>query len=173
MASSGTTTMEQSKKFNKAFVSVAGKLQNPSRFKRFGRSSPFIRYGLPMISFTVLGTLGLGHLLQGRLILIHQLSMCMYCIAHYSTILNYCMDIVCINFLFFLFPFPFYCIIYRICLHTGFRMLKLHLFLHGLFITVNCLLTHLLILIIIWPHKSSFFGGKEGEKCVTYVCAKY
>lgn len=101
MASSGTTTMEQSKKFNKAFVSVAGKLQNPSRFKRFGRSSPFIRYGLPMISFTVLGTLGLSHLLQGRLILIHQLSMCMYCIAHYSTILNYCMDILCINFLFF------------------------------------------------------------------------
>lgn len=101
MASSGTTTMEQSKKFNKAFVSAAGKLQNPSGFKRFGRSSPFIRYGLPMISLTVLGTLGLGHLLQGRLILIHQLSLCMYCIAQYSTILNYCMDILCINFLFF------------------------------------------------------------------------
>ncbi|EPS73673.1 hypothetical protein M569_01086, partial [Genlisea aurea] len=36
-----------------------------SRYKRWGRRSPFIRYGLPMISLTVLGALGLGHLLQG------------------------------------------------------------------------------------------------------------
>ena len=43
------------------------KLQNPpAGFKRMGRASPFIRYGLPMISLTVLGTLGLGYLLQGR-----------------------------------------------------------------------------------------------------------
>ena len=35
-------------------------------FKRWGRKSPFVRYGLPMISLTVLGALGLGHLLQGR-----------------------------------------------------------------------------------------------------------
>ncbi|XP_027104968.1 uncharacterized protein [Coffea arabica] len=42
------------------------KLQNPpAGFKRMGRASPFIRYGLPMISLTVLGTLGLGYLLQG------------------------------------------------------------------------------------------------------------
>ncbi|MED6172372.1 hypothetical protein PIB30_049452 [Stylosanthes scabra] len=34
-------------------------------FKRWGRKSPFLRYGLPMISLTVLGALGLGHLLQG------------------------------------------------------------------------------------------------------------
>lgn len=50
-------TMDQPKK---------AKLQNPpAGFKRMGRASPFIRYGLPMISLTVLGTLGLGHLLQG------------------------------------------------------------------------------------------------------------
>ncbi|KAG8380509.1 hypothetical protein BUALT_Bualt06G0023100 [Buddleja alternifolia] len=35
------------------------------KFKRWGRKSPFVRYGLPMISLTVLGALGLGHLLQG------------------------------------------------------------------------------------------------------------
>lgn len=36
-------------------------------FKRWGRKNPFVRYGLPMISLTVLGSIGLGHLLQGRL----------------------------------------------------------------------------------------------------------
>ncbi|XP_058094469.1 uncharacterized protein LOC131240341 [Magnolia sinica] len=30
-----------------------------------GRKYPFIRYGLPFISLTVLGTVGLGHLLHG------------------------------------------------------------------------------------------------------------
>ncbi|RDX64219.1 BTB/POZ domain-containing protein, partial [Mucuna pruriens] len=34
-------------------------------FKRWGRRSPFVRYGLPMISLTVLGSLGLAQLLQG------------------------------------------------------------------------------------------------------------
>ncbi|KAK4757243.1 hypothetical protein SAY87_007370 [Trapa incisa] len=34
-------------------------------FKRWGRKYPFVRYGLPMISLTVLGSIGLGHLLQG------------------------------------------------------------------------------------------------------------
>ncbi|WVY97932.1 hypothetical protein V8G54_030083 [Vigna mungo] len=34
-------------------------------FKRWGRRSPFLRYGLPMISLTVLGSLGLAQLLQG------------------------------------------------------------------------------------------------------------
>lgn len=38
-------------------------------FKRWGRKYPFVRYGLPMISLTVLGSIGLGHLLQGRLVL--------------------------------------------------------------------------------------------------------
>ncbi|KAK7270331.1 hypothetical protein RIF29_23397 [Crotalaria pallida] len=36
-----------------------------SPFKRWGRRSPFVRYGLPMISLTVFGAFGLGHLLQG------------------------------------------------------------------------------------------------------------
>ncbi|RHN81484.1 putative cytochrome c oxidase assembly protein COX16 [Medicago truncatula] len=36
-----------------------------STFKRWGRKGPFLRYGLPMISLTVFGALGLGHLLQG------------------------------------------------------------------------------------------------------------
>ncbi|KAG2401792.1 uncharacterized protein HKW66_Vig0191710 [Vigna angularis] len=35
-------------------------------FKRWGRRSPFLRYGLPMISLTVLGSIGLAQLLQGR-----------------------------------------------------------------------------------------------------------
>ncbi|GAB2214688.1 hypothetical protein Droror1_Dr00019048 [Drosera rotundifolia] len=35
-----------------------------SNFKRLGRTNPFVRYGLPMISLTVLGALGLGHLIQ-------------------------------------------------------------------------------------------------------------
>jgi hypothetical protein len=37
-----------------------------SSFKRWGRGHPFVRYGLPMISLTVLGALGLAHLLHGR-----------------------------------------------------------------------------------------------------------
>ncbi|KAI4384048.1 hypothetical protein MLD38_009819 [Melastoma candidum] len=36
-----------------------------SSFKRWGRRHPFVRYGLPMISLTVLGSVGLAHLLQG------------------------------------------------------------------------------------------------------------
>ncbi|KAE8689578.1 synaptotagmin-3-like [Hibiscus syriacus] len=36
-----------------------------SSFRRWGRKYPFIRYGLPMISLTVFGAVGLGHLLQG------------------------------------------------------------------------------------------------------------
>lgn len=36
-----------------------------SGLKRLGRRNPFLRYGLPLISLTVFGTVGLGHLLQG------------------------------------------------------------------------------------------------------------
>ncbi|PQM42100.1 uncharacterized protein Pyn_02488 [Prunus yedoensis var. nudiflora] len=36
-----------------------------STFKRWGRRHPFIRYGLPMISLTVFGAIGLGHMIQG------------------------------------------------------------------------------------------------------------
>ncbi|XP_024020906.1 uncharacterized protein LOC21395486 [Morus notabilis] len=34
-------------------------------FKRWGRKHPFVRYGLPMISLTVFGAVGLAHLIQG------------------------------------------------------------------------------------------------------------
>lgn len=52
-------------------AATAAKIQklNP-KFKRWGRQSPFLRYGLPMISLTVLGSVGLGHLLQGRCVLL-------------------------------------------------------------------------------------------------------
>ncbi|KAB2598053.1 hypothetical protein D8674_000973 [Pyrus ussuriensis x Pyrus communis] len=36
-----------------------------SMYKRWGRRHPFIRYGLPMISLTVCGAVGLGHMIQG------------------------------------------------------------------------------------------------------------
>ncbi|KAL1219270.1 hypothetical protein V5N11_028893 [Cardamine amara subsp. amara] len=39
--------------------------QPSSSFKRWGRRHPFVRYGLPMISLTVFGALGLSQLLQG------------------------------------------------------------------------------------------------------------
>lgn len=40
--------------------------QPSSSIKRWGRRHPFVRYGLPMISLTVFGALGLSQLLQGR-----------------------------------------------------------------------------------------------------------
>jgi len=43
--------------------------QSSASFKRWGRRHPFVRYGLPMISLTVFGALGLGQLLQGRSVL--------------------------------------------------------------------------------------------------------
>lgn len=36
-----------------------------SGLKRLGRKNPFLKYGLPLISLTVFGTVGLAHLLQG------------------------------------------------------------------------------------------------------------
>ncbi|KAK3005318.1 hypothetical protein RJ639_017003 [Escallonia herrerae] len=61
------STMDRPKKVSNPADITAAKFQDTtSRFKRWGRKSPFIRYGLPMISLTVLGALGLGHLLQGR-----------------------------------------------------------------------------------------------------------
>lgn len=47
-------------------VPATAKVQ--SSFKRWGRRHPFVRYGLPMISLTVFGAVGLGHLLQGRFV---------------------------------------------------------------------------------------------------------
>ncbi|KAI3806324.1 hypothetical protein L1987_22223 [Smallanthus sonchifolius] len=60
------TTMDQPNQANKLGATNVAKVQNlASGFKRWGRKGPFIRYGLPMISLTVFGALGLGHLLQG------------------------------------------------------------------------------------------------------------
>ncbi|KAJ0988280.1 hypothetical protein J5N97_006636 [Dioscorea zingiberensis] len=40
-------------------------LRSATQFKRWGRKYPFLRYGLPLISLTVLGSVGLAHLIQG------------------------------------------------------------------------------------------------------------
>ncbi|KAE7996980.1 hypothetical protein FH972_001656 [Carpinus fangiana] len=59
------TTIENSTSQSRK-ISTAAKLQNSgSSFRRWGKKHPFIRYGLPMVSLTVFGALGLGHLLQG------------------------------------------------------------------------------------------------------------
>lgn len=61
------TKMGGSKNVNELGAKAADKLQKSnSGFKRWGRRTPFIRYGLPMLSFMVFGTVGLGHILQGR-----------------------------------------------------------------------------------------------------------
>ena len=39
--------------------------QQASQFKRWGRKYPFVRYGLPLISLTVFGAVGLAHLIEG------------------------------------------------------------------------------------------------------------
>ncbi|KFK22059.1 hypothetical protein AALP_AAs57530U000100 [Arabis alpina] len=46
-------------------VAAATPKQPLTSFKRWGRRNPFVRYGLPMISLTVFGALGLSQLLQG------------------------------------------------------------------------------------------------------------
>ncbi|KAG6502076.1 hypothetical protein ZIOFF_041963 [Zingiber officinale] len=47
-------------------ISSAKNFDKVSQFKRMCRKYPFIGYGLPLISLTVLGSIGLSHLLQGR-----------------------------------------------------------------------------------------------------------
>ncbi|CAL5363470.1 unnamed protein product [Camellia sinensis] len=63
------TAMDNPKKLdnlkNPKFQNSASASPSPSGFRRWGRKSPFVRYGLPMISLTVFGAIGLGHLLQG------------------------------------------------------------------------------------------------------------
>jgi cytochrome c oxidase assembly protein subunit 16 len=63
------TTIERATGQSRKATNVASttdKIQNSGfSFKRWGRKYPFIRYGLPMISLTVFGAVGLGHLLQG------------------------------------------------------------------------------------------------------------
>ncbi|KAL0002829.1 hypothetical protein SO802_016610 [Lithocarpus litseifolius] len=64
MTSIETATGQSHKATNVS--STTSKIQNSGlSFKRWGRKSPFIRYGLPMISLVVFGAVGFGHLLQG------------------------------------------------------------------------------------------------------------
>ncbi|CAH8316094.1 unnamed protein product, partial [Eruca vesicaria subsp. sativa] len=58
------TTIETGPKTQKPSPSTL-KQPSSSSFKRWGRRHPFVRYGLPMISLTVFGALGLSQLLQG------------------------------------------------------------------------------------------------------------
>uniref|UniRef100_A0A0D6R4W4 Cytochrome c oxidase assembly protein COX16, mitochondrial n=1 Tax=Araucaria cunninghamii TaxID=56994 RepID=A0A0D6R4W4_ARACU len=37
-----------------------------ANYKRWVSKNPFLRFGLPLISLTILGAIGLGHLQQGR-----------------------------------------------------------------------------------------------------------
>ncbi|KAK6136176.1 hypothetical protein DH2020_030067 [Rehmannia glutinosa] len=60
------STVEPKKVDNQAAASSTRFQPSAPKFRRWGRKTPFVRYGLPMISLTVLGALGLGHLLQGR-----------------------------------------------------------------------------------------------------------
>lgn len=46
-------------------ISPAKIFDKVSQFKRMCRKYPFIGYGIPLISLTVLGSIGLSHLLQG------------------------------------------------------------------------------------------------------------
>ncbi|KAL1535984.1 hypothetical protein AAHA92_28699 [Salvia divinorum] len=59
------TVVQAAMEDNRSAPSTARVQPSASKFKRWGRRSPFLRYGLPMISLTVIGALGLGHLLQG------------------------------------------------------------------------------------------------------------
>ncbi|TYI23964.1 hypothetical protein ES332_A06G201800v1 [Gossypium tomentosum] len=64
MTSVEGNTAEPRKTSNPA-ANTAKIQSSSSSFRRWGRKYPFIRYGLPMISLTVFGAVGLGHLLQG------------------------------------------------------------------------------------------------------------
>ncbi|OVA10569.1 Cytochrome c oxidase assembly protein COX16 [Macleaya cordata] len=59
------TTMEHPNKKVSLADTTARIGRSASEFKRWGRKYPFVRYGLPLISLTVFGAVGLGHLLQG------------------------------------------------------------------------------------------------------------
>ncbi|KAI3865991.1 hypothetical protein MKX03_019516 [Papaver bracteatum] len=60
------TTMNQPNTKVITRETTTGKIgRSANEFKRWGRKSPFLRYGLPLISLTVFGALGLGNLLQG------------------------------------------------------------------------------------------------------------
>ncbi|XP_034590599.1 uncharacterized protein [Setaria viridis] len=57
-------TMSTTQKINPV-ESSAKVFKQASQFKRLGRKHPFVRYGLPLISLTVFGAVGLAHLIQG------------------------------------------------------------------------------------------------------------
>ncbi|ERN00529.1 hypothetical protein AMTRI_Chr07g26750 [Amborella trichopoda] len=65
MVMAATNFTSSLKKTGISVPSTAQIKQSASSFKRWGRKYPFVRYGLPLISLTVLGSVGLGHLLQG------------------------------------------------------------------------------------------------------------
>lgn len=46
-------------------MTTSGNRSLSSNFKRLGRTNPFLKYGVPLISLTILGSLGLAHLQQG------------------------------------------------------------------------------------------------------------
>jgi len=51
----------------KAATSTANRHTSKSaNYKGWGRTNPFLRFGLPLISLTIFGAVGLAHLQQGR-----------------------------------------------------------------------------------------------------------
>ncbi|KAJ6900642.1 hypothetical protein NC652_026675 [Populus alba x Populus x berolinensis] len=70
------STIETNMSLPRKTTNAARKIETSfaSSFKRWGRGHPFVRYGLPMISLTVFGSIGLAHLLQGRDLLVVKKS---------------------------------------------------------------------------------------------------
>ncbi|KAF5178103.1 cytochrome C oxidase assembly protein [Thalictrum thalictroides] len=52
-------------KVNIAATTTTKIQRSASEFRRWGRKNPFLRYGLPFISITVFGALGMAQILQG------------------------------------------------------------------------------------------------------------
>ncbi|PIA50667.1 hypothetical protein AQUCO_01200111v1 [Aquilegia coerulea] len=52
-------------KVNIAAATTAKIHRSASEFRRWGRKNPFLRYGLPFISITVFGAVGMAQILQG------------------------------------------------------------------------------------------------------------
>ncbi|XP_030503035.2 uncharacterized protein LOC115718404 [Cannabis sativa] len=61
------STAQTKRKSSTVASTTTARIQSsaPSTFKRWGVKHPFFRYGLPMISLTVFGAVGLAHLIQG------------------------------------------------------------------------------------------------------------
>ncbi|CAA6666893.1 unnamed protein product [Spirodela intermedia] len=54
-----------SRKKTNPSVSPKSILNSASKFSGWSRKSPFLRYGLPLVSLTVFGAVGLAHLIKG------------------------------------------------------------------------------------------------------------